>query len=104
MIPILRPTSKAALKLSCLTACQGDVERAEKLYAFMIKDMEDLPTLDMPTPTTMQQVKETVGQGFNWLKENQNEIIQGVEWFRALIGKGGTPPPAPPAAPLPNIN
>lgn len=101
MIPIIRPTSKAALKIQCLTSCQGDVEKASKLYDFLIKDMEDLPTLDVPQPTTMQQVKESVGQGFNWLKENQNDIIQGVQWIRSMFGKGDgmMPPPPPPSAP-----
>lgn len=105
MIPNLRPTSKASLKMQCLLTCNGDLEKATKLYDFMIKDMEDLPMFDVQPPTTMQQVKETIGQGMGWLKENQNEIMQGIEWIRSMFGKGGgMPPNGATPSPIPPIN
>ena len=105
MIPNLRPTSKASLKMQCLLTCNGDLEKAAKLYDFMIKDMEDLPMFDVQPPTTMQQVKETIGQGMGWLKENQNEIMQGIEWIRSMFGKGGGMPPSGAVpTPIPPIN
>ena len=105
MLPNLRPTSKASLKMQCLLTCNGDLEKASKLYDFMIKDMEDLPMFDVQPPTTMQQDKETIGQGIGWLKENQNEIIQGIEWIRSMFGRGGGMPPSGAApSPIPPIN
>ena len=103
MIPNLRPTSKASLKMQCLLTCNGDLDKAAKLYDFMIKDMEDLPMFDVQPPTAMQQVKETIGQSMGWLKENQNEIMQGIEWIRSMFGKGGGMPPSG-ATPIPPIN
>ena len=38
MIPNLRPTSKAALKQQCLLIANGDIDKAIKLYDFMIKN------------------------------------------------------------------
>ena len=43
----IRPTSKIALKISCLQACGNDLEKAERLYDFVAKDME-LPDFDAP--------------------------------------------------------
>lgn len=102
MIPNIHPTSKVALKQQCLLISKGDLELAAKLYDFMIKDMDDLPTFDVQPPTTMQQVKDTIGQSFGWFKENQNEIIQGIEWVRSMFGKGGNIPPS--GTPIPPIN
>ena len=58
MIQNIRPTSKAALKMQCLYSCGGDIDKAAKLYEFMIKDMENLPMFDVQQPTTMQQIKD----------------------------------------------
>ena len=108
MIDQIRPTSKASLKSQCLKVCDGDVYKAEKLYAFMIRDMEDLPMFDIIPPSTFSQVKETVSSSFNWIKENQEDIVQGIQMIRALFGKGGGFPPAGsapqvPVAPIPPI-
>lgn len=88
--------------MQCLLTCNGDIDKAAKLYEFMIKDMEDLPLFDAPVPTRMQQVKETIGQGMGWLKENKDDIMQGIEFVRGLLGKGGSA--APSGDPLPPIN
>ena len=105
MIDQIRPTSKASLKAQCLKACDGNVELAERLYNFMIKDMEDLPMFDILPPSTFSQVKETMSSSFNWIKENQGDIVQGIQMIRALFGKGGGFPPAgaAPQVPVQNI-
>ena len=102
MIPMIRPTSKVALKQQCLLATNGDVEKASKLYEFMIKDMEDLPTLDVIPPTRMEQAKDMFSQGFAWLNENQENIFNWVGMIRSLFSKGGGG--TPPANPIPPIN
>ena len=40
------PTSKVALKTSCLRACGNDIEKAEKLYDFFVKDLQEIPDFD----------------------------------------------------------
>ena len=101
MIDQIRPTSKASLKAQCLKTCDGDIDKAEKLYAFMIRDMEDLPMFDILPPSTFSQVKESVAGSFNWIKENQADIMQGIQMIRALFGKGGGFPPAGSAPQVP---
>ena len=64
MIQNIRPTSKIALKMSCLYTCNGDVDKAEKLYDFLAKDIEDMPTFDVQQPTTMQQIKDGAVQTY----------------------------------------
>lgn len=100
MIPRLNPTSKASLKQQCLFIAEGDVDKASRLYDFMIKDMDDLPLFDPIQPTTMQQVKETASSTFQWVKENKDDIMGWVGFFRGMIGKGGSSE----VTPLPPIN
>lgn len=100
MLQHLRPTSKASLKQQCLLLSNGDIDKAERLYDFMTKDMPDLPMYDPIQPTTMQQVKQTAVETFGWINENQETIMNWVGIIRNLFGKGGTPPQAP----LPPIN
>lgn len=92
--------SKASLKQQCLLISEGDIDKATKLYEFYIKDMEDLPTFDPIQPTTMQQVKETASSTFQWVKENKDDIMDWVGFFRGMFSKGG----ASEATPLPPIN
>lgn len=100
MLQHLRPTSKASLKQQCLLLSNGDIDKAERLYDFMTKDMPDLPMYDPIQPTTLQQVKQTAVETFGWINENQETIMNWVGIIRNLFGKGGTPPQAP----LPPIN
>lgn len=102
MIQHLRPTSKAALKQQCLLIANGDIDKAIKLYDFMIKDMEDLPMFDVPPPTTLQQVKDGAMGTMAWLNENKNDILDWVGIIRGMFSKGGGTPQG--GAPLPPIN
>lgn len=106
MIQAIKPTSKATLKMQCLMICNGDVEKAKLLYDFYIKDMEELPMFDIPTPTTMQQVKETAVQTFSWLNENQETLMNWAGFIKQILGKGGDSAvsAAAPAPPVPPIN
>ena len=105
MIPNIRPTSKAALKMQCLYSCNGDIDKATRLYDYLIKGMEDLPTYDPVQPTTMQQFKEGAMQTFDWINKNQDTILGWVDMIRGMFNKGGggsVPPVA--SAPIPSIN
>ena len=109
MIQNIRPTSKAALKMQCLYSCNGDIEKADKLYSYMIKDMEDLPTYDIVPPSSMQQFKEGAIQTFGWINQNQDTIMNWIGMIKDMFGRGGNNgmPPMPnaaPASPIPSIN
>lgn len=95
---MIQPTSKVSLKISCLAAANGDLEKAEKLYDFFAKDMPDLPDYDQPIPSKFQQARDAVGSAVNWFKENRDEIAQAWGFIQQL--RGGAPigaNPAPPA-------
>ena len=105
MIGQIRPTSKATLKQQCLLIADGDLDKAMKLYDFMIKDMEDLPLFDAPRPSTFEQAKDMIGNGFSWVNENQETIMNWVGFFRSLFTKGGASDAAGSAANvIPPIN
>lgn len=106
VLPNLNISSKASLKQFCLLATKCDVEQAEKLYTFLMKDMDELPMFDPVKPTTMQSIKATATDVLSFFKENGNEIQQGVALIRGMFGKGtmsvGEVPPV--TEPLPPIN
>ena len=103
MIQNIRPTSKIALKMSCLYTCNGDVDKADKLYDFLAKDIEDMPTFDVQQPTTMQQIKDGAVQTFAWLNDNQETIMNWVCMIKQMFNKGGGATPTA-SAPIPPIN
>ena len=110
MIPRLYPTSKVGLKQMCLLSANGDLEKAQKLYDYMIKDLDELPMFDPVQPTAVQQVKQGVNETFSFVKENQNEIMTVIELVKGLFSKGGGTPAAGASAipahvsPIPPIN
>lgn len=89
MVQNFTPTSRASLKQFCIMASGGDVDKAEKLYNFYIKGMEDLPMFDPVPASWMEKTKDTVEGVFGFIKDNQDGIVQGVEMIRGLLGKGG---------------
>ena len=93
MIRAINPTSKASLKMQCLLVSNGDIEKAERLYDFMAKDMPDLPMFDPVQPSTMQQVKQTAADTFGWINENQETIIQKLESLGDMVRRALPPSP-----------
>lgn len=100
----IKTTSKLSLKLSCLAISNGDIEKADRMYEYFVKDMQ-LPDIDPVPPTTFQQVKETAGTIFGWVKDNKDEVSQAINMIQTL--RSGQPivnaPTAPPVdiPPLP---
>ncbi len=100
----IRPTSKLSLKLSCLAACGNEVDRAERLYDFIARDMEHLPEVDMQRPTAFQQFKEGAGELFGWIGSHRDELIEGWNFIQAMRGGGAINiPTVPPPVDLPPI-
>lgn len=106
MMQHIVPTSKVSLKMSCLHACGGDLDKAEKLYAYLSEGIEDLPTFEPVKPSTFDQAKSMISEGFGWVKENQETIVNWVSFFKDVFGKGGngggSVPPS--ANAIPSIN
>lgn len=103
-IAMIKPTSKSALKRECLYLCNLNVEKAERMYNFLVKDMESIPDIEPAQKPFLQNFGEQASGIFGWLRENQDMLGQGIDFIRGIIAsrKGGSA--IPPATPLPPIN
>lgn len=90
------PTSKVSLKTSCLRACANDIEKAEKLYDFFVKDLKEIPDFDPVPPTLFEQAKGTLGDLFGWVENNQDRLIGAYQLIQQFRGGGAAPIPQPP--------
>ena len=86
-----RPTSKIQLKQFCQWYHNGDIKKAQELYEYYVKDI-DLPDFDPVPPTWQQQFKDNANGFMSWVKENQNTLTQGYEFFRQIIANKGKLP------------
>lgn len=96
---MIKPTSKSALKQQCLYLCNLNVEKADKMYDFLIKDMKEIPDVEPDSKSFIQTFGEQANGVLVWFRENQDIIKQGADFFRGLFSKK-----TPPSAPLPPIN
>jgi hypothetical protein len=83
-LDMIVPTSKVALKTSCLRACNNNVDEAMKLYDFYAKDLPTLPDFDVVPPTAFQQAKSTLSDIFSWADQNQDKIISAYNFFQQI--------------------
>lgn len=100
---MIKPTSKAELKRECLYLSNLDVDKAERMYDFLIKGMESIPEVEPASRSFIQNFGDQANGVMGWLRENKDMIGEGVDFIRGIISsrKGG---PTPPATPLPPIN
>ena len=103
MITAIKPTSKSTLKMQCLMVANGDIDKAERLYDFMIKDMDDLPLFEPQQPTTMAQIKDGATSIFGWVNENQDNIAGWINIIRGMFSKNA-PTAQVTTTPIPDIN
>jgi hypothetical protein len=101
-IAMIKPTSKAALKRECLYLCNLNVEKAEKMYDFLVKGMDGIPDVEPETRPFIQNFGEQASGVFGWLRENKDMLGEAADFIKGILAsrKGGTPP----SAPLPPIN
>ena len=98
------PTSKAQLIQVAMMYNKGDLAKAQEMFDFYNKNL-NLPDFDPVAPTFMQQVKSGASELFEWIKENQGDIVNGYEYIRSVIvNKGEVPAAEAPVEPLPDIN
>lgn len=98
---MIDPSSKMALRMTCLQQAQGDVKKAKELYDYLSEGMDSMPEYPVQKPTIMQQV----GSLFGWVKENQNDIVQAVNFIQSVRGAQpiGMPIPSVPPAEIPPL-
>ena len=78
-----------------------NVEKAEKMYDFLVKDMQGIPDIEPAQQPFMQRFGEQANGIFAWLRENQDMLGQGVDFVKGIVSRKGT---TPPSTPLPPIN
>lgn len=106
-LDMIVPTSKVALKTSCIRACNGDIDKATKLYEFFANDLKELPDFDIMQPSAFQQAKDFIANTFSWIDNNQDKVVGYYNIIQQL--RGGqplniAPPPQsfPDVPPIPN--
>ena len=94
----LIPTSKMALKLSCLNACNNDIGKADQLYEYMTRDLKELPDVEPTMPSGLQRFKMGADDIIGWVTEHKDLIQQGIgliQGFRKTSGASGVAGVAP---------
>ena len=87
--------------MSCLMACDNNIEEAERLYNFVADGLENLPDFDPVKPSTMDQIRGGANELFGWIGAHKEDILQGWQFLQAMRGKALPVPPA--SAPPANI-
>ena len=100
---MIKPTSKAELKRTCLYMSNLDVDKAEKMYRFLIDGLENIPDVEPTSKPFIQNFGEQASGVMGWFRENQDMISQGVDMIREIISKRKGVPTTP-VNPLPQIN
>lgn len=88
----IRTASKLSLKLSCIAACGNDVDKAEKLYDFIVKDIPNLPEFDPVKASTIEQIKTGANDLFSWIGQHKEDLIEGWNFIQQIRGGLMTPP------------
>ena len=97
------PTSKAQLIQVSMWYHKGDVQKAQEMVDFYTKNM-NLPDFDPIAPTFMQQLKGSATEIYGWIKENQEDLVQGYQFIQSIIKNRGAIIPEATGSPLPPIN
>jgi len=85
------PTSKAQLLQTAMMMSNGDMEKAQELFDFYNKNL-NLPDFDPVPPTFFQQAKESAGGFMAFIKEHQDELLNGYQFISTLIQNKGILP------------
>ena len=96
-ISMIKPTSKASLKQTCLFLSNLDVDKAMKMYEFLVKDMDGIPDVDPAARTFVENFGEQANGILNWFRQNQDMLGKGLSFIRGVAESRKS-------APLPPIN
>lgn len=102
-LEMIDPTSKMSLKVSCLRACDNNVNQAKELYDFLAADIADIPDFEPVRPGAFEQVKQGATEVFGWINQHKDDIAQGVSFVQSLRRPAAVTPPAASVPPIPKI-
>lgn len=101
---MIDPSSKMALRMTCLQQANGDVKKAKELYDYLSEGMETMPDYPVQKPSAMQQIQQGFGSVFGWVKENQNDLVQAWNFIQSMRGGQPIGAPMPGIAPAPPVD
>lgn len=101
---MIRPTSKSELKQTCLYLSNLDVDKAKKMYDFLVSDMSEIPDVPPSQKSFMQNFGEQANGVIGWAEEHKDFIDRAIELFRGIVSSRKGVPMANGAEPLPPIN
>lgn len=99
---MIKPTSKAALKAQCLYLSNLNVEKAEKMYDFLMKDMTEIPDVEPASQPFIKNFGEQANGVVGWFRDNKDVIADGWRFIQGIIASRNGAAISP--APLPPIN
>lgn len=91
------PTSKAQLLQVAMFFSGGDTKKAQEFFDFYNQNLS-LPDFDPVAPTWQQNTANTVNGIMDWLKNNQETLVQGYQFVQTIIANRGALPSVPVAA------
>ena len=111
-IRLINPTSKMSISQQCLLIAKGDIDEAKKLRDYFADVMPELPTVDQPDPTWVDNTKHVLNGILSWGGEHQQGLLQIYEIVRGMTGNrlpplsltGMAAETEAPSAALPPIN
>lgn len=95
-------SSKMSLKVSCLKACDNNVQKARELYEFLSEGIIDIPDATPIRPNSFEQVKLGATEVFGWLSEHRDDVAQGISFIQSLR-RPAVVSDQPSLAPIPKI-
>lgn len=87
---MIDPSSKIALKMSCVQSSGGDLSKAKELYDFFAADIQ-IPDYPEPKPSTIQRFAQQADMLFGWLENNGDKFIKGYNMIQMFRGKAPIP-------------
>ena len=84
-VAMIKPTSKSELKQSCLMLANLDVDKAERMYDFLVKDMREIPDVPPAQKSFMTNFGEQATGVLGWFRENEDVFVKGFEFDEVLV-------------------
>ena len=91
---LVRTSSKEALLRSALMVSNNDIRKATEIVEYFTKQLPNLPDTDPIMPSTFDQVRDTAVSLFQWGRDNQDQILGGINMVLQMMGRQpiGVPP------------
>lgn len=84
---LIRTSSKEALLRSALLASNNDIKKASEICDYVTKMLPNLPDTDPVVPSSLEQIRDTAMQLFQWGQEHQDQIVGVTNMVRSLFGR-----------------